>query len=362
MERIVRRILRAVLLPIRLIIVKYFDPRFGMLKEQIDKARGEGQDRLHALQSVQEQAQGFQEGAERSRRSSEDHFFALQRFVSESFVFVGKQLRDISDNQKEFAVRSMYDPMQGVFDKLEFLTPEHMKFLNYAESHLGYKAQAGMWFNWPISVGYDSGRAVVGNVNERIIEVPYVFAACQQLSQGSSILDVGCTESTVSLSLASLGYQVTGLDLRPYPLKHDNLVSVALPLEEWDVPQRNFDAVVCLSSVEHFGLGAYGESGGESEADRNAMHRLHTLTKPGGLLVFTAPFGVRETTDSQRIYDLEALNELLVDWQIQSLRLAAKVDGGQWQILGGPEAADDIYKMDDPGVVLVTAHAKPDAS
>ena len=52
-----------------------------------------------------------------------------------------------------------------------------------------------------------------------------------------------------------------------------------------------FDVVTCISTIEHVGLGAYGEPPGAKDSDMVAMRRIRELTKPGGLLVLTVPLG-----------------------------------------------------------------------
>src|SRR5207248_5226784 len=101
------------------------------------------------------------------------------------------------------------------------------------------------------------------------------------------ILDVGAAESLVALSLAMLGYEVTALDLRPYSFEHPRLCSVNAAVEEWKHENESFDAVVCLSTIEHVGLGAYGEDAKDGRADLDAMKRMRELVKPRGLLVLT---------------------------------------------------------------------------
>src|SRR2546423_5725668 len=174
----------------------------------------------------------------------------------------------------------------------------------------GFAAQRGLWFNPPVWVGYDPGDVVVRAVNERIAEVPHVFRVLLRLEPGARILDVGAAESTVALSLASLGYDVTALDVRPYPFSHPRLRSIVAAVQEWETNER-FDAVVCLSTIEHIGLGAYGQEGSGERSDLVAMERMHALTKPGGLLVLTTRFGEAGSDDFQRTYDREGLDELL---------------------------------------------------
>lgn len=107
------------------------------------------------------------------------------------------------------------------------------------------------------------------------------------------ILDFGCTGSWLSISLTSLGHDVHGIDLREYPIKHRKTTfhqKDVLQLEE-----RDFDAVVALSTFEHVGLGAYGESI-DLEAPGKVLDKFHDLIVHDGRLILTVPAG-RPFTD-----------------------------------------------------------------
>lgn len=57
------------------------------------------------------------------------------------------------------------------------------EFLNFATSHLGFAAQAGLWINAPVRVEHHAGRAAFAEVSERIVEIPYAFRAHGGLTQ-----------------------------------------------------------------------------------------------------------------------------------------------------------------------------------
>src|SRR5207249_9786836 len=97
----------------------------------------------------------------------------------------------------------------GNVDELDGTTAA---LVNYATSHRGFAAQRNLWFNSPLSVIHEPGNVALANVNERIVEIPYAFRALASIAQGAKVLDVGASESMVSLSLASLGYEVTAID------------------------------------------------------------------------------------------------------------------------------------------------------
>jgi 2-polyprenyl-3-methyl-5-hydroxy-6-metoxy-1,4-benzoquinol methylase len=223
--------------------------------------------------------------------------------------------------------------------------------LNYASSHRGFAAQQDLWLNPPVSLAYEPGGVRLTNVNERIVEIPHVYRALARVPLGGTIADVGAAESLVALSLAMLGYEVTAVDLRPYPFEHPHLRSVTTPIEEWDQGDETFDAVVCLSTIEHIGLGAYGEDPKDERADITAMKRMHRLVKPGGLLVLTTRFGTAGEDEFQRTYDRPALEELLEGWQVDELTVLRRDGETSWSLADGSADADDGVEK----VALVTA-------
>ncbi len=228
--------------------------------------------------------------------------------------------------------------------------------LNYAESHNGFRSQSGLWFNPPDVVQYEQGSISLSAVTERSVEIPFIISAVtSNKASGATLLDVGCSESLVPLEFASLGYAVTGVDLRKYPLHHPNLATFATPLEDWKT-EETFDVVVCLSSIEHFGLGTYGEEAVEDRLDHQAMRMLLDRIEPDGLLVMTIPFGETEITPVQRMYDRDDLDALLEGWIIDTIDVAIPAEHG-WVIVD--EIPDPAPTEDPPvtrQVALITAH------
>jgi hypothetical protein len=241
-------------------------------------------------------------------------------------------------------------------------------YLNWAGGPDGYAAQAGLWFNPPVPVHHTAGGVEVLLVNERIVEQPFVFGALAQLTPPARILDVGGSESTVGLSLATLGHDVTIVDPRAQPLRHRNLGHAACRLDELPADGEPFDAAVVLSAVEHFGLEHYdsapvldgspaaatmarprsGPDVTDERLDLAALRRLLELVRPGGLLVLTVPFAAQASVDGfQRVYDEDGLAELLRGWSILTSLRCGRVDRLTWE-LGAPS-------RERHGVALVTA-------
>ncbi len=329
---------RGVLWPAR----RFVDPRIQGLLEHIDARHDELMARLESAPALEASA-------------ALQALHALQEANAdaqvEALTVIGRSLDDILRETENVGLLLEQPPGKRFIDGVADLDPEVASFLNYALGNAGFSAQEGLWFNPPVLVLHHEGRVEVEHVTERIAEVPYVFRALGALSKPARILDVGAAESTVALSLASLGYEVTAVDPRPYPLSHPRLQSVQSRIEDWSTSTA-FDGVICLSTIEHLGLPAYGQED-RADADIAAMRRIHELTAPGGLLILTAPFGESFHVDAfQRTYDREHLDELLAGWEVDDLTIVHRTDPTCWQVDG--EDAEPVG--DGPGqVALVTA-------
>jgi hypothetical protein len=400
LKRAARAFFKAILWP----IARFFDPRFQGLSEQasvlhddlvqrLDTARVEfGEERRAERQAavgrhedtivrVEEIAQLQQTArAEQNARMEQSGKVTVEAVhsaahelrllleaemdaASQATELIGRSLADLlgetgalnaslADLRKQ---RSSSLQEAVATGSVEGIDANAADFLNYATSHRGFAAQRNLWFNPPIAVQYQEGEVLVSGTNERIVETPYAFRALAQAPPPARVLDVGATENTLAFSLAALGYEVTALDLRAYPLKHPRLRTVVAPVQEWETDE-SFDAVLCLSTIEHIGLGAYGEPSIAGRADLKAMERMRTLTRQGGLLVLTAPFGRASAARHERAYDREALDALLDGWDVEDLTVVRQENSLTWIV---EEDSVDDADGETRCVVLVTArHAE----
>lgn len=156
-------------------------------------------------------------------------------------------------------------------------------------------------------------------VTARIIEYPILF---QYLRHGRlKILDFGCVEDMLPIHLASLGYEVTGMDFRPYSFEHPDFTFIQADILQWDPPLAEFDTIVSISTIEHVGLSAYGDPVRE-DGDKVAVRKLWQALKPGGELIITVPAGEKRIEPGMRIYDEQAVKELVGN--IETLRFFYK--------------------------------------
>ena len=342
---LVRKVGRIVLWPVRRVL----DPRIQGLATQVQVTH-------------EDLVRRFEEGFEGERlqheatRGEVQPLYGLIReeidAAREATGIMGSSLSDLltgverARHEAERASGAYFDRLaNGDADDMD---PHVANLLNYAASHQGFAGQSGLWFNPPISLLYAPGEVVAAHANERIAEVPYTLRALADLERGASVLDVGAAESTLAFSLAVLGYDVTALDLQPYPLGHPRLRSIQGRIEEWN-EKRRYNAVICLSTIEHIGLAVYGDEE-RADADLAAMRRMHELTESGGLLVLTTPVGKAGTSETERTYERKGLNRLLGGWRVEDLTVVRRRDELTWEVTDQIEEQEDIEQ-----VALITA-------
>lgn len=319
---------RSVLWPLR----RFFDPRFGGIAAQISAEAHDTRTHVGALVADQHHVQ---------LREQEAMLMDLRRIVVadmdaavEASTVVGEALRDLQElvEQTQDAVRAA-GGTDAYFERLlagdvSDLDADVARLLNYTASHEGFAAQRNLWFNWALSLEYEAHDVRLAHVNERIVEIPYALRATASLEPGCRVLDIGAAESTLSLSLASLGFEVVALDPRSYPITHPNLRVETQPLEDWDTGET-FAAILCISTIEHIGSGEYGQPRA-GEAAASAMSQIRELTDPGGLLILTTPLGSSNSESGAKVYGRRELEKLLADWEIVDFSVVGQLNDTTW--------------------------------
>ena len=146
--------------------------------------------------------------------------------------------------------------------------------------------------------------------NERLVELPFIFSQIDMDGSGRRALEFGCTRSALALQLASLGYDVVGVDLRPYKLTHPNLSFFQGNLLELDTDTKApFDLVTVISVIEHVGLGTYGEQASQTEL-AEVTAKLVDVLRPGGKLIVTLPVGRPSVDQFERSFQPDEVLQL----------------------------------------------------
>lgn len=129
--------------------------------------------------------------------------------------------------------------------------------------------------------------------------------------------NVGIVGSTIplyeSITLAYGGFPIT-IDYNK--IATDDLRLNTMTVEEYDQLPIQFDSIISISSIEHDGLGRYGDPL-NPWGDIQTMQKFKKMLKPGGLLFLAVPVGKDCLFwNAHRIYGRMRLPLLLEGWEI----------------------------------------------
>jgi len=198
--------------------------------------------------------------------------------------------------------------------------------------------------------GYDAA-----GLDERVVEYPWMFERLRALHRdGDRVLDAGSVLNhkrildlwraarLTPLSIVTLKYE--GVAHPSDDVRYEFADLRALPYrDEW------FAQTMCISTIEHVGLdntiyGAAAERTDATTEARRAMQELHRVTRRGGTLLVSVPFGKRSSRGWFRIFDsadLEALTSVS-GWANPVIRVFRSTDVG-WRECPVTEAASAGY-------------------
>jgi SAM-dependent methyltransferase len=170
---------------------------------------------------------------------------------------------------------------------------------------------------------------------ERVVEYPWIFINLRL--EAGKVLDVGCCKSKLSIQLASLGYEVFGIDIMDYNYTHPAFKFSRQDITKMTYDSGFFDRIIAVSVIEHVGI---ADGSMDTERDKAAVKEMARVLKPEGIMLITVPFGRNCVTPNERIYSTETLNELF-----GSLNTEIAVDyfvfrDGKWVPSSENEAAE----------------------
>lgn len=154
--------------------------------------------------------------------------------------------------------------------------------------------------------------------SERVVEIPLVLRAIPE--KKSRILDVGCRYSILPIQLASLGYEVHGIDINTYNKRHPNFIFCRGDILKPNYKASSFDVVISLSTLEHIGLGRYGDQINE-RGDIQTVEQIYKLLKPQGIFILSVPFGKATDTKWYRVYDCKRIKDLVRKFDVLEERV-----------------------------------------
>lgn len=122
-------------------------------------------------------------------------------------------------------------------------------------------------------------------------------------------------------TLLSASVPVHFYDYRPADIKLDNLETKKGDLLAIPFADNSVESISCMHTVEHVGLGRYGDNLDPS-GDLKAIAELKRVLAPGGTLLFVVPVGKpRLEFNGHRIYSYQQIMEYFSDLKLKEFSL-----------------------------------------
>lgn len=132
--------------------------------------------------------------------------------------------------------------------------------------------------------------------------------------QGWSVLIMGSEVPYYEAMAEQFGGAPTTVEYRK--IRHNIEGLETFTIEEFEVSNHLYDCGISVSSIEHSGLGRYGDPL-DPDADFKAMNVYRSRIKPGGFLYLQVPVGSDLVVwNAHRIYGRVRLPRLLDGWEI----------------------------------------------
>jgi SAM-dependent methyltransferase len=184
-----------------------------------------------------------------------------------------------------------------------------------------HRALQSGWQNFPASVNLPHPCGL--GLPERVVEL---LLARLSYAPGARVLDVGFANSMIChrelIRSLPAPRHLTGIDMAD-PVFHAGELyqeTVRGDICDTEFPDDTFDLVWCISSLEHIGMDNSGYVGatfaGAPSAER-ALAEMMRITRPGGSVLVTVPFGAYENHGWFRNFDEESFDELLEPVRLQ---------------------------------------------
>jgi len=122
-------------------------------------------------------------------------------------------------------------------------------------------------------------------------------------------------------SIVSAFIPVDFYDYRPADLNLSNLKSKHADLTRLPFPDNSIKTLSCMHTVEHVGLGRYGDPI-NPDGDLKAMSELKRVLAKDGSLLFVVPVGIpRIEFNAHRIYSIEQIMEYFEELNLKEFTL-----------------------------------------
>jgi len=153
-------------------------------------------------------------------------------------------------------------------------------------------------------------------INYMSYECEFTSSHLNRLSP-QNILDIGSYRLFLIGLLAS--FKITTVDIRQRMASLQNEILTICDAKKLPFPDNIFDVVISLCSIEHFGLGRYGDEI-DPDGDKKAVSEMIRVLKPHGrLIISTTLTGGKPAIvfNAHRIYNYSNILEMLGEMQCE---------------------------------------------
>ncbi|MDB5297610.1 MAG: putative SAM-dependent methyltransferase [Phycisphaerales bacterium] len=154
---------------------------------------------------------------------------------------------------------------------------------------------------------------------------------------------VDISSSLQFVAMVSAFVPVDFYDYRPADLRLSQLSTASADLTRLAFPSDSVRSLSCMHTIEHVGLGRYGDPL-DPDGDLKAARELTRVLAPGGLLIFVTPVGrPRVCFNAHRVYAHKQVLEMFAVLQVERFSLLPDdISGGL--IDDAPEALVDAQE------------------
>ena len=152
--------------------------------------------------------------------------------------------------------------------------------------------------------------------------------AARKVKEINPTVHTDISSSLFFSSIVSAFVPIDFYDYRPAELNLSNLKSAHADLTNLNFPDNSLNSLSCMHTVEHIGLGRYGDKI-DPEADLEAISELKRVLAKDGSLLFVVPVGRPKIEfNAHRIYSYEQIEEYFKDLTLKEFTLIA--DNGKY--------------------------------